>query len=298
MGRGETAELQTIADNRSRGSLVWKLSNERVAQAILGADWVDHLNIREISVMGDHSYCEEEGICRCQEIEEAWVETPAKSSDQLITASRIYTGYSRLGSTAERSRWNETSTDQAQILREVYAIDRVLSRVPVNMNDFDISTVGGYYGEEIGEVRVLPGGLWEQAIRGIDLDDDSKLVEGMLELEARKIPDDLKGKSWSRELVGLDEIDLTLADRDPLTESTIRSRFSKRSRDSSVRSSRTEDQFTWVEVGPDRLPQGIARRDGDRFQLIDGRCRVSAAIASSSDPNGIEIDSVALWVCD
>jgi hypothetical protein len=140
----------------------------------------------------EDSGCNEEGICRCGEIDN--IEIVSVNISDVV--NKIYNIYFD-GSVS--SKRNITIQSIWGITPELikYAIDRIL-RVNKIWSPlcWDISVVGGYYGQEIGEVFIIndiASKLEDELEFALNIESKRDLIHYLLKLEYGKILPELEG---------------------------------------------------------------------------------------------------------
>lgn len=305
MGRGENLE-QLIEAQRGRIAPNVTPSVSPVSELLTEIDWhylveldyEDHLDLEA------HQYCD--SICRCRKISHARViSSGMRDEDHLEEIGRFYTGgyKTKFYKTMPPTRWQMLDGDPQQRVREIYAAERVLSRITPDADDFEISIVGGYYGQEIGSVSLDSSSAWCQELNKLNADDDSALVEGVLKMEYGTLLPQLEGKAWRREIISLSQISYGNPNRADMSAEAIEGyagRFNPDSYWNKWMSKNRLSKRDRVERGVSaaEIPQGVGvlNRSSGKVRLIDGYHRIAAANAASKQAGSLQ--EIALWVCD
>ena len=167
----------------------------------------------------EESGCNEEGICRCGYVTNTYL----KSVDVGSIANNLYSEiFDNSISTKRHNAINSLWGISEDI--EKYTIDRILRINKVWKPEFwDINVTGGYYGQEVGEVVLIEDivqKLNSQLEKAFEIDNLTKRIEYLLELENGFILEDIKDKKYRIVVIDIDDIIFTNPDhkRRVLTE--------------------------------------------------------------------------------
>lgn len=135
-----------------------------------------------------------------------------------------------------------------------YCIERLIANAGwYNSDNYDITIYGGYYGQEIGSVLFTGSLSLDNKIEEMLLLSDKQKVEYILEEEYGYILDSLLGMNYSVEQISKSDIFI-----------------------GNENYSRKLDKVRLSMYTEYSLPLGIARRDGEKYRLVDGYHRVAA----------------------
>jgi hypothetical protein len=131
----------------------------------------------------DEHGCDDEGICRCSTIENARVE----NVDVKIIVDKIYALYfDNSKSTKRHNTINSILYGMGKEI-DIYTIDRIVRSHKIWKNDnWDISIEGGYYGEELGNIKIIESlakRIESDLELAFDIDDLDKRIEFILNVE-------------------------------------------------------------------------------------------------------------------
>ena len=216
----------------------------------------------------DISGCDEEGICRCSEIENAKIEYVHVGKISNIIYEDIYLPNSK---TSERE-------DKLSILLygyskelNLYTIDRILRHYKIwEPSKWDIEIMNGYYGQEIESVQIkskLVKEIEDKIFFALCIEDMKERIEWLLELEYGSVLPKLKDCHWSIERVDLDRIIFG----------------SNTNKKSAVKEISKFEQSSWGYFYSERAYfgiMGVVYDDGVGFRLIDGYHRLLSTKSS------------------
>lgn len=134
-----------------------------------------------------------------------------------------------------------------------YCIDRAVSAVLKRGVSLNIPIVGGYYGEEIGRVTLneMP-----DIIRAIEeVKDSESPLEAALIIEYGYLLPSLAGKTWETRTLKTKDVDAPNLDYQNKLDPVAIERYEN-----------------WT------LPRGVVLEQGDRYRLVDGYHRYTAAL--------------------
>ena len=127
--------------------------------------------------------CNDEGICRCSTIEDAHIE----DVDVRSIVDEIYNLYfDNSKSTKRNNTINSILYGMGKEI-DIYTIDRILRAHKIwKYDNWDISIEGGYYGEELGDIKIeesLVKRIETDLDLAFDIDDLDKRIEFILNVE-------------------------------------------------------------------------------------------------------------------
>jgi hypothetical protein len=160
----------------------------------------------------DESGCGDEYICRCSTIENARVE----DVDVKIIVDKIYALYfDNSKSTKRHNTINSILYGMGKEI-DIYTIDRIVRAHKIWKSDnWDISIEGGYYGEELGDIKIIES-LAKRIERDLDLafdiDDLDKRIEFILNIEYGYILPELVNSKY--EIVEIKKSDIIFGSDD------------------------------------------------------------------------------------
>ena len=215
----------------------------------------------------ESSGCNDEGICRCGMITEAYV-----TNVDIVRISSII--YDTINDDNDTSRKRNEKLD---ILlngygkdMDLYTIDRILRKWKVyDPESWDIEICGGYYGQEIDEISLkydLCEELNTEIIKALSIESLKERVEYLLKLEYNKILPELEESEWSLEIVDLDKIIFG-------SEHHVKKCKKEIEKGSVKYRGYFYDDKNYNTVLTN-LIRGVAIKKGDNYRLIDGyhRC--------------------------
>jgi hypothetical protein len=159
----------------------------------------------DIEYSCEESGCIEERICRCGYITNTYI----KSVDVSSIVTNIYSEiFDNSISTKRHNAINSLWGISKDI--EKYTIDRILRINKIWKPEFwDINVGGGYYGQEIDEVVLIEDmvlKLNSQLEKVFEIDNLTKRIEYLLELENGFILDDIKDKKYVVSVIDIDDV--------------------------------------------------------------------------------------------
>jgi hypothetical protein len=207
----------------------------------------------DIEYSCEESGCIEERICRCGYITNTYI----KSVDVSSIVTNIYSEiFDNSISTKRHNAINSLWGISKDI--EKYTIDRILRINKIWKPEFwDINVGGGYYGQEIDEVVLIEDmvlKLNSQLEKVFEIDNLTKRIEYLLELENGFILDDIKDKKYVVSVIDIDDVI-----------------FSNTEHKNRVLIEELEHYSDKNYKGI----RGIVKKDGNKFKLIDGYHRLS-----------------------
>jgi hypothetical protein len=139
--------------------------------------------------------CDQEGICRCSSIYNAEVSTINVSD---IVSSIYEDIYDNSKSTKRNNIINSLFGIEKEL--EIYTIDRILRKSFIyDKNIWEIEIEGGYYGQEIGDVKLddkYADKLSDKINYALSIDNFKERVEYLLTLEYNYILPELLNKNY------------------------------------------------------------------------------------------------------
>jgi hypothetical protein len=207
----------------------------------------------DIEYSCEESGCIEERICRFGYITNTYI----KSVDVSSIVTNIYSEiFDNSISTKRHNAINSLWGISKDI--EKYTIDRILRINKIWKPEFwDINVGGGYYGQEIDEVVLIEDmvlKLNSQLEKVFEIDNLTKRIEYLLELENGFILDDIKDKKYVVSVIDIDDVI-----------------FSNTEHKNRVLIEELEHYSDKNYKGI----RGIVKKDGNKFKLIDGYHRLS-----------------------
>ena len=201
----------------------------------------------------DESGCGDEYICRCSTIENARVE----DVDVKIIVDKIYALYfDNSKSTKRHNTINSILYGMGKEI-DIYTIDRIVRAHKIWKSDnWDISIEGGYYGEELGDIKIIES-LAKRIERDLDLafdiDDLDKRIEFILNIEYGYILPELVNSKY--EIVEIKKSDIIFGS------------------DDHYRKIQTKNLEHYSNKNYSGI-RGIVKEKDGKFRLIDGYHRV------------------------
>jgi hypothetical protein len=201
----------------------------------------------------DESGCGDEYICRCSTIENARVE----DVDVKIIVDKIYALYfDNSKSTKRHNTINSILYGMGKEI-DIYTIDRIVRAHKIWKSDnWDISIEGGYYGEELGDIKIIES-LAKRIERDLDLafdiDDLDKRIEFILNIEYGYILPELVNSKY--EIVNIKKSDIIFGS------------------DGHYRKIQMENLEHYSNKNYSGI-RGIVKEKDGKFRLIDGYHRV------------------------
>ena len=207
----------------------------------------------DIEYSCEESGCIEERICRCGYITNTYL----KSVDVSSIVTNIYSEiFDNSISTKRHNAINSLWGISKDI--EKYTIDRILRINKIWKPEFwDINVGGGYYGQEIDEVVLIEDlvlKLNSQLEKAFEIDNLTKRIEYLLELENGFILDDIKDKKYVVSVIDIDDIIFSNTEHKNRVLIEELEHYS-------------DKNYTGI--------RGIVKKDSLKFKLIDGYHRLS-----------------------
>lgn len=154
-------------------------------------------------------HCDESGcdsICRCSTI----VNTKITSVDTNQIVDTIYNKYFKTSKEEKRdSKLNEILNNIDKTIN-LYTIDRIVRTNRLwDKDNFEVNISNGYYGEEVNSVNLeysIAKKTEEDIESSIEIDDLSKRIEFLLQLEYGYILPELIGKNYKVDTIKKEDI--------------------------------------------------------------------------------------------
>ncbi len=174
---------------------------------IVGVSFKYHTNYDYDSYRncGDHG-CDEEGICRCETLENAHVVTVNIPS----IVNEIYNSIFDNSLASKRNSAINSILGGVSKEIDIYTIDRILRiNKAYEPTNWEVQVCGGYYGQEIDDVLLensVAQKIEDQINQALSIIDLTPRIEYLLMLEYGSILPVLQGRQYSIETVERDSI--------------------------------------------------------------------------------------------
>ena len=150
--------------------------------------------------------CDEEGICRCGSIKNECIE----SVDVSLIVKKIYDDFFEQGKAANRNNAiNEVLYGIGKDI-DIYTIDRIIRSYKIWENDnWDIEVEGGYYGQEVNDVRIkesIADKIEEELLIVFSLPSLKEKIEYLLKVEYGKILPELSNCNYESIVIDKDDV--------------------------------------------------------------------------------------------
>lgn len=150
--------------------------------------------------------CDEEGICRCGSIKNECIE----SVDVSLIVKKIYDDFFEQGKAANRNNAiNEVLYGIGKDI-DIYTIDRIIRSYKIWENDnWDIEVEGGYYGQEVNDVRIkesIADKIDEELWTVFSLPSLKEKIEYLLKVEYGKILPELSNCNYESIVIDKDDV--------------------------------------------------------------------------------------------
>ena len=150
--------------------------------------------------------CDEEGICRCGSIENEYVESVNVSS----IVQKIYDEFFEQGKAADRNNTiNEVLYGIGKDI-DIYTIDRILRSYKIwETQNWDIEIEGGYYGQEIGDVKIkdtIADKIEEELSLVFSLPSLKEKIEYLLKVEYGKVLPEITDSNYESIIIDKDDV--------------------------------------------------------------------------------------------
>jgi|688.fasta_scaffold258107_2 hypothetical protein len=197
--------------------------------------------------------CDEEGICRCGSIHNESVE----SVDVSLIVKKIYDEFFEEGKAANRNNTiNEVLYGIGKDI-DIYTIDRIIRSYKIWESDnWDIEVEGGYYGQEVNDVRIkesIADKIEEELMTVFSLPSLKEKIEYLLKVEYGKILPEITDSNY--ESITIDKDDIIFG-----TEKHLDKVMKK-------------DLDFYSDKNYNGI-RGIVKKSGDKWRVIDGYHRI------------------------
>ena len=150
--------------------------------------------------------CNDEGICRCCTIENAYV----ISVDIPSIVSEIYANHFDNSLATKRNSTINSILGGVSKEIDIYTIDRILRiNKAYEPSNWEIQICGGYYGQEIDDIILensIAQKIEDQINEALSIIDLTSRIEYLLKLEYGHILPELQGRQYSLETIERDSI--------------------------------------------------------------------------------------------
>jgi hypothetical protein len=197
--------------------------------------------------------CDEEGICRCGSIHNESVE----SVDVSLIVKKIYDEFFEEGKAANRNNTiNEVLYGIGKDI-DIYTIDRIIRSYKIwESENWDIEVEGGYYGQEVNDVRIkesIADKIEEELMTVFSLPSLKEKIEYLLKVEYGKILPEITDSNY--ESITIDKDDIIFG-----TEKHLDKVMKK-------------DLDFYSDKNYNGI-RGIVKKCGDKWRVIDGYHRI------------------------
>jgi len=211
--------------------------------------YVDYSNSYDCENYG----CDDEGICRCGSIYDVCIE----SVDVSFIVKKIYDDFFEQGKVADRNNAiNEVLYGVGKDI-DIYTIDRILRSYKIWENqNWDIEIEGGYYGDEIGDVKIkenIADKIESELFLVFSLSTLKEKVEYLLNLEYGKVLPEIVDANY--ESITIDKTDIIFGSKGHLDKV-----------------SKKELNFYSDKIYSGI--RGVVKKSGDKWKIIDGYHRI------------------------
>jgi hypothetical protein len=197
--------------------------------------------------------CDEEGICRCGSIHNESVE----SVDVSLIVKKIYDEFFEQGKAANRNNTiNEVLYGIGKDI-DIYTIDRIIRSYKIwESENWDIEVEGGYYGQEVNDVRIkesIADKIEEELMIVFSLPSLKEKIEYLLKVEYGKILPEITDCNYK--FITIDKDDIIFG-----TEKHLDKVMKK-------------DLDFYSDKNYNGI-RGIVKKSGDKWRVIDGYHRI------------------------
>lgn len=200
--------------------------------------------------------CDEEGICRCETLENAHVLTV----DIPSIVNQIYNSIFDNSLSSKRNSAINSILGGVSKEIDIYTIDRILRiNKAYEPSNWEVQVCGGYYGQEIDDVLLensVAQKIEDQINEALSIIDLTSRIEYLLMLEYGNILPTLQGRQYSLETVERDSIIFGSDEHYRKVNTKSLDHYS-------------DKNYTGI--------RGIALVKDDKFRLIDGYHRSSTS---------------------
>lgn len=200
--------------------------------------------------------CDEEGICRCETLENAHVVTV----DIPSIVNEIYNSIFDNSLSSKRNSAINSILGGVSKEIDIYTIDRILRiNKAYEPTNWEVQVCGGYYGQEIDDVLLensVAQKIEDQINEALSIIDLTPRIEYLLMLEYGSILPALQGRKYSIEIVERDSIIFGSDEHYRKVNTKSLDHYS-------------DKNYTGI--------RGIALVKDDRYRLIDGYHRSSTS---------------------
>lgn len=200
--------------------------------------------------------CDEEGICRCETLENAHVLTV----DIPSIVNQIYNSIFDNSLSSKRNSAINSILGGVSKEIDIYTIDRILRiNKAYEPSNWEVQVCGGYYGQEIDDVLLensVAQKIEDQINEALSIIDLTSRIEYLLMLEYGNILPALQGRQYSLETVERDSIIFGSDEHYRKVNTKSLDHYS-------------DKNYTGI--------RGIALVKDDKFRLIDGYHRSSTS---------------------
>lgn len=201
------------------------------------------------------SGCDDEGICRCGKIENAYV----KSVNISHLVNDIYQNLVDKSSKSGKRDHKISELFYGGEIVDKYCIDRIVRKSELwNPEIWELKIIGGYYGEEIGGVGMPTSKfnlISKQCYDMLQLDSLSEKIKFILSMEYGYLLEDLKDSEF--ELIEINRSDID---------------FRKLNSNHIQKVKQKNLDFYSDDIYD--LPRGVVKKSGHLFTIIDGYHRI------------------------
>jgi len=209
------------------------------------------------------SGCVSEGICRCGQIYDARV----THVDIMRMSEHIYDElmHPRTKSGKRNLKIDTIFYGGEQI--DIYCINRIITKYKLYHSDtWNISVVGGYYGDEIGDVyldKITFNLIIELCEKVLSFDNLSDKIKYVLSIEYGYLLDDISNSEFN--LIEIDKSDIDFSALNKNHISNIEKSLPLKYNNYIF----YDEKYT--------LPRGVVRKFGNKYKIIDGYHRILSA---------------------
>lgn len=217
----------------------------------------------EIEYSCSDSGCVSDWICRCGRIYDARV----THVDLIRMSEQIYDFIMNpMTKSGKRNSKIDTIFYGGRQI-DIYCINRIVTKYKIfNPDVWTVGVVGGYYGDEIGDVyldKITFNLIIELCEKVLSFDNLSDKIKYVLSIEYGYLLDDIYNSEF--DLIEIDKSDI---DFSALNKNYI----------SNIEKSLPLKHNNYIFYGDDyNLPRGIVRKFGNKYKIVDGYHRILSA---------------------